>query len=390
MKLKQIKLLFAAVIIVAASAVGVVPYGTSGNTVQAYVCGNNSDPAAGDVWEYHESDGKCWKVRYSEAGPAKLDSGTQQLGCPSGQVFHSDDNTCWRENGYTIQDTGTLVPTNNDGTPLAAGNIACTDGFDYITNGKDGPGCYKKNSKGAYECGINQAVNTSASRGGTTDSCGDTKNRIQPKNQEQSSDTTECRSGYVMDADECKPYSDFTNKEDCESRGGQFKLTDAKGAGGDDDVWTCTPPANQEQDACAGLSGGELKACQAGKNGEDCNEMGTDAEKAACEAGRKQAGEDGTGKNCGQAETVLITCSGSGVGAIGDILRIVITVLSVLIGVAAVGGLAWASVIYAKAEDSEGNTKEAKELIRNIVIGLLLYGFMVAIINWLVPGGVIG
>ena len=73
-----------------------------------------------------------------------------------------------------------------------------------------------------------------------------------------------------------------------------------------------------------------------------------------------------------------------------NILKIVISVLTVLVGIAAVGGLAWASILYTKAGDNEGNVSEAKTLIRNIVIGIVLYGFLVAIVNFLIPGGIIG
>lgn len=93
---------------------------------------------------------------------------------------------------------------------------------------------------------------------------------------------------------------------------------------------------------------------------------------------------------CGAARTNLISCTGKGEQALGDILKIIISVLTVIIGIAATGGLAWAAILYAKAEDNASNVSEAKTLIRNIVIGILLYGFMVAIVNWLVPGGLIG
>ena len=96
-----------------------------------------------------------------------------------------------------------------------------------------------------------------------------------------------------------------------------------------------------------------------------------------------------TGTKCGEATTVLINCDGEGVTALGNVLKIAIVVLTTIIGIAAVGGVAWASILYAKAEDNQGNVSEAKTIIRNIVIGILLYGFMIAIINWLVPGGVI-
>ena len=98
----------------------------------------------------------------------------------------------------------------------------------------------------------------------------------------------------------------------------------------------------------------------------------------------------GPPSTCGAARTNLIACKGKGEQALGDVLKIIISVLTVIIGIAATGGLAWASILYAKAEDIAGNVSEAKTLIRNIVIGILLYGFMVAIVNWLVPGGVIG
>lgn len=100
-----------------------------------------------------------------------------------------------------------------------------------------------------------------------------------------------------------------------------------------------------------------------------------------------QATNTGT---CGQVTTNLISCTGSGVQAIGDVLRQIIVILTILIGIAAVGGIAYAAILYASATDNSSQTQKAIELIRNIVIGILVYGFMVAIINWLVPGGVIG
>lgn len=113
-----------------------------------------------------------------------------------------------------------------------------------------------------------------------------------------------------------------------------------------------------------------------------------DPDKPAAAPNVKGSSVDG---KCGTARVNLLDCGEeTGNVAINNVLKIFINVLSVGIGVAAVAGLAWASILYSKAEDSEGNTKEAKDLIRNIVIGLLLYGFLIAIINWLVPGGVIG
>ena len=95
--------------------------------------------------------------------------------------------------------------------------------------------------------------------------------------------------------------------------------------------------------------------------------------------------------SCGSTKTQFISCnSKTGVGTIGDLIRIATTVLTVLIGVVATGGLTYAAILYASARDNQSQLDQSKTIIRNIVIGLLLYGFMIAIINWLVPGGVIG
>jgi hypothetical protein len=98
----------------------------------------------------------------------------------------------------------------------------------------------------------------------------------------------------------------------------------------------------------------------------------------------------GTSAKCGDTTTEFIACnSTTGTGTIGDLIKIALLVLSVGIGVVAVGGLAYASIIYASARDDQGKVSEARTIIRNIVIGLILYGMTVAIIAWLLPGSVI-
>lgn len=103
-------------------------------------------------------------------------------------------------------------------------------------------------------------------------------------------------------------------------------------------------------------------------------------------------GVDRTQKKCGaEARVNLLECDETG-GAttFADVLRIFVVVLSFGIGIAAVGGIAWSAIQYASAEDNQSNVSAARERIRNIVIGLVLFGLMMAIVNWLIPGGVIG
>lgn len=97
--------------------------------------------------------------------------------------------------------------------------------------------------------------------------------------------------------------------------------------------------------------------------------------------------------NCGDTKTQILNCDKStktGIGAINEMIRIAITVLTVLIGVVATGGIAYAAVLYASARDNQNQVNESMTIIRNIVIGIVLYGFTIVIVNWLIPGGVIG
>lgn len=97
-----------------------------------------------------------------------------------------------------------------------------------------------------------------------------------------------------------------------------------------------------------------------------------------------------SGTKCGSTKTQFIACdTKTGLATIGDLIKIALLVLTVLIGTVAVGGLAYAGIIYASAHDDQNKVNESKTIIRNIVIGLILYGFTIAIINWLVPATVV-
>lgn len=115
-----------------------------------------------------------------------------------------------------------------------------------------------------------------------------------------------------------------------------------------------------------------------------------DGSNPAATVGGSGTGIQGSSGSCGGAKTNLISCDGSGVDAIGNVLKMILTIMSVGVGVLAVGGFVYAAILYASAQDNASQTKKAIEVVTNVVIGLLLYLFMVAIVNWLVPGGVIG
>ena len=83
-----------------------------------------------------------------------------------------------------------------------------------------------------------------------------------------------------------------------------------------------------------------------------------------------------------------MAADGSPNGGIFELLRWVLRIMTVLVGVGAVGGIVWAGILYGSAGDNTAQTKKAKTIITDTVIGIIAYGLMVIFIQWLVPGGV--
>jgi len=69
------------------------------------------------------------------------------------------------------------------------------------------------------------------------------------------------------------------------------------------------------------------------------------------------------------------------------LLVIAINILTAGIGVVAVGGLVYGSILYASAGGGPEQVKKAKTIITDIAIGLVAYAFMYAFLNFIVPGG---
>jgi len=70
------------------------------------------------------------------------------------------------------------------------------------------------------------------------------------------------------------------------------------------------------------------------------------------------------------------------------LLLFVIQLLTAGIGFVSVAMIAYAGFQYATAQSDEGQIKQAKEMIRNVVVGLLVYALMWAAVQWLIPGGI--
>lgn len=96
---------------------------------------------------------------------------------------------------------------------------------------------------------------------------------------------------------------------------------------------------------------------------------------------------------CGGTDTAIISCPQTGGGTIENtglwgILILAINILTGLVAVAALGGIVWGSILYTSAGGNAEQTKKAMGIITNVVIGIIAYGLMFVVLNFLVPGGV--
>lgn len=181
---------------------------------------------------------------------------------------------------------------------------------------------------------------------------------------------------------------------------------------------TSLPASAAMEDACGNYTAQTKEACEKGyKNEVSCSSYVVPGQQQACTEGKTQAATDaqqggnnnggnqnGNGNQnnnngqqqtgpgeCGGTKTGVISCQeDAGIAAIGGLIKFAVNILTVIIGIVAVGGIGYAAILYAGARDNQSQVQNAIAIIRNIVIGLVLYGFTIAIINWLIPGGVIG
>lgn len=100
--------------------------------------------------------------------------------------------------------------------------------------------------------------------------------------------------------------------------------------------------------------------------------------------------DDSTGGEgeCAGEKTDFFACGADGSDAIVSIVKFFIIIMTVGVGFVAVGGLVYGGVLYAAAQDNEEQVRRSIKIMRNVVIGVVLYVFMAAIINYIVPGGV--
>jgi hypothetical protein len=65
-------------------------------------------------------------------------------------------------------------------------------------------------------------------------------------------------------------------------------------------------------------------------------------------------------------------------------------ILTGAVGIAAVGALIYAGILYSAAGGEAGQVQKAKTIITDTVIGIVCYAGMIIILNFIIPGGVFG
>lgn len=100
-----------------------------------------------------------------------------------------------------------------------------------------------------------------------------------------------------------------------------------------------------------------------------------------------------SGGVCGEGENTVKTminigCRGKG-NPILDLIFAIIRVMSIGVGLVVIGSMIVAGIQYTMSAGEPAATAKAIERIRNTFFALLLFIFAYAIINWLVPAGLL-
>ncbi len=316
---------------------------------------NKNDIDCGsDGREYHASDGKCWEVKYHKVtgeneqtckGVGDFTDANNAVDFKNVQA-HWDNGTCWIADGLTgnsFEPKKVNVPGYCDAQFSGADVATCKQGAS--NSSCDGLDTKRANKNGViYDSEKDKCIAGQVAR-----LCGVTKKDGAAK---------------AINNEELECIDQATQ---CLEKGGDLNARKA----------CLSKVKNIDQDAVDNL--------EENSNGKTSGNSG---------------GYNFSGEVCGKknnnkpdpVKTNIIKCDAgteAGIPVIVTVLTLILSVLTAIVGIVAVGGIGYAATLYASAEDNAGQVSRAKEIMRDVVIGLLLYGFMVAITNWLIPGGII-
>lgn len=85
-----------------------------------------------------------------------------------------------------------------------------------------------------------------------------------------------------------------------------------------------------------------------------------------------------------------VSSTGCGGADTTNLISTVFKVLAGIVGIAVVGGISWGGMLYTTSNGNSAKAQQGITTIVNAVIGLLLFIFMFALTNFIVPGGILG
>lgn len=97
--------------------------------------------------------------------------------------------------------------------------------------------------------------------------------------------------------------------------------------------------------------------------------------------------------DCGGVSTAIINCEQTGGDAVEDtglwgILILVINILTAGVGVLAIAGFVYGGFLYMTSGGSPEQVKKARVTFTNVIIGVVAFGGMFTLLNFIVPGGI--
>lgn len=97
--------------------------------------------------------------------------------------------------------------------------------------------------------------------------------------------------------------------------------------------------------------------------------------------------------DCGGIKTNIINCDQGGGGNFKDngiwgLLLLIINILTAGVGIVAVGGIVYGSILYTSASSNADKTKKAINIIVNVVIGIVAWVLSYSFLNFIIPGGI--
>ncbi len=150
----------------------------------------------------------------------------------------------------------------------------------------------------------------------------------------------------------------------------------------------CTSTVLERKDDCARNIAKDYKDKKPG----DSTSTGGSSSISLGEAGKYQCGKKDGKKGAVVNTKFNFGClgpkyPGASVNPILDLVFSIIRFVSAGVGLIVVGSIIYAGILYSSSQGNPEQTQAAKNRIQNSVIGLVVYIFSFALVQYLVPGG---